>query len=81
MKRALFLFFLLVLATGLTFQTVHADAPSCHFEADGSITCVKSGGGGGGNGNGGGGGNEGGECTPGDHLEYQVIEYPPAERH
>jgi hypothetical protein len=32
-------------------------------------------GGGGSNGNGGGGGNEGGECTPGDHLEYQVIDY------
>jgi len=74
MKRALFLFFLLVLVTGLTFQTAHADGPSCHFEADGSITCV-TGGGGGGNGNGGGGGNEGGECTPGDHLEYQALSY------
>lgn len=76
MKRTLFLFFLLVLVTGLPFQTAHADAPSCHFEADGSITCVTGGGGGGGgNGNGGGGGNEGGECTPGDHLEYQVLDY------
>lgn len=75
MKRLLLLFILLILATGLSYHSVRADGPSCHFNADGSITCVTGGGGGGGNSNGGGGENEGGECTPGDHLEYHVIEY------
>jgi hypothetical protein len=75
MNRLLFLSILLILVTGLSFQSARADGPSCNFEPDGSITCTTGGGGGGGEGGSGGGGGEDGECTPGQHLGYEVLSY------
>ena len=74
MKRVSSILALLILVTGLSFQSVQADGtPTCYFDPDGSLTCTI--GGGGGDDEGGGGGDEGGECVPGDHLEYQLISY------
>jgi hypothetical protein len=56
------------------FQTVRADGkPSCSFQPDGSIQC-KVGGEGGQDDDGDDGGNDG-PCTPGEHLQYQVLSY------
>jgi hypothetical protein len=74
MKRTLLLSIFLILVTGLPFQFVRADGPSCNFEPDGSITCTV-GGGVGGNEGGGGGGNNSSECTPGQHIGYEVLDY------
>jgi hypothetical protein len=73
MKRALSILLFLVFLSGSRVQA--QGTPSCHFEPDGSITCTTGGGGGEGGGGGGGGGNGSGECTPGDHLEYQALSY------
>ena len=74
MKRILFTSLLLVLFAGIPSLFVRADGPSCNFESDGSITCTVDGGGGGGGGEETGGRNNG-ECTPGQHIGYEVLDY------
>jgi hypothetical protein len=77
MKRASLL---LILTALLLFQpnAVQAQsAPSCSFQPDGSIFCTTGGGNDDGGDDGGDGG-EGGVCTPGEHLVYQVTEYDAA---
>jgi hypothetical protein len=73
-QTLLILLALLVFLPG--FNVRAQGAPSCTFEPDGSITCTTGGGGEGGEGGGEGEeGGEGGECTPGQHLGYEVLSY------
>ena len=71
---------LLILTALLLFQpnAVQAQsAPSCSFQPDGSIFCTTGGGNDDGGDDGGDNG-DGGVCTPGEHLVYQVTEYDAA---
>ena len=76
MKRSLILT-LGILLTLILFQfsgvQAQSGTPTCNFQPDGSIVCTIGGGGGGE----GGGSGEGGTCTPGEHLVYQVTAYDP----
>jgi hypothetical protein len=76
MKRA-GLFLLLIILLSVQPSSVMAQSdPSCSYQPDGSIICTTGGGDdGGGDGDGEGNNDDGGTCTPGDHLSYLVHEY------
>jgi hypothetical protein len=79
MKRAVLLLLLIILLSSQS-SVLAQSAPSCSFQADGSILCTTGGGNEGGGEEGGGenhnngGGNA---CVPGQHMTYQVFSYDP----